>query len=339
MRSFEQKAKGKRPAARARSRREPPTGTNALLDLQNTVGNQAVQRIVTADAANPKPKTIQRSPEAKPVEKSPSVPQDLLLWSTAVWPKKLDSEQWILMLAANPDHAHQRWSKLPLTQQLGVLVYMERFYGKAFAAQFASLHSASKPTEAGFEQVGADIPPASLSARGFQLAGVQSQMNVEIWFHPSGSRLHRVMPVPPPPEPEPPEEDEELEDEEEEIDEDEDEEDETIPVEEAILTDGQKKALRLLQQMERLNQELQGYADANPPMTSEFMDREHDFTNLRRRFSRLFRTDESVRDPEFDFLRTDRQKAIDTFMELRKKVYGTDVGDWENIEQGEPGSP
>lgn len=335
MRAFEPKAKGKRPTARARLRREPHRDTNALLDLQSTVGNQAVQRIVTADAATPKPRMIQRSPDNKPVDKGPQVPQDLLLWSTAVWPHKLDAEQWILMLAANPDHAHQRWSKLPLTQQFGVLVYMERFYGKTFATQFASLHSATKPPEAGFEQVGADVPQTNLSARGFQLAGVQSQMNVEIWFHPSGSRLHRIMPAPPPPEPEPVEEDEEMEDEE--VDEDED--GTTIPVDNAKLTDGQRKMLSLLQQMERLNQELQEYADANPPMTSEFMDREHDFTDLRRRFSRLVRTDESVRDPEFSYLLTDRQTAIDKFMQMRNKVYGTDVGNWENIEQGEPGSP
>ena len=48
------------------------------------------------------------------------------------------------MLAANPDHANDRWKALPLQTQFAVAVYMARFYGTAFARQFAALHDAAK---------------------------------------------------------------------------------------------------------------------------------------------------------------------------------------------------
>jgi hypothetical protein len=70
---------------------------------------------------------------------------------------------------------------------------MERFYGAAFAASFVALHKAGKELGS-FKQVGSDTPPAQLTARGFHFAGIQAAMNVEIWFDPSGTRLHRVMP-------------------------------------------------------------------------------------------------------------------------------------------------
>jgi hypothetical protein len=142
------------------------------------------------------PRIVQRSPDKK-ADFDIGVPENLLLWSTAVWPKRLSYEQEILTLAANPDHADSRWKGLTPQARIGVAVNMARFYGASFAKQFVQLHEAGKLAKTMFEQVGADTTPAQLTVRGYHLAGTQAQMDVEIWFHPSGNRLHRVIPSQP----------------------------------------------------------------------------------------------------------------------------------------------
>lgn len=272
------------------------------------------------------PGIVQRSPDNKPVDLGAGVPEDLLLWSTAVWPKRLDYEKEILMLAANPDHAHEEWKGLTLQAQIGVALYMARFYGAPFAKQFVDIHKARQVPKTIYQQVGFDITPAQLTARGFHLAGTQAQMNVEIWFHHSGSRLHRLIrPETPrkPPEPEPvpeAEPEEGLE------------ETEGAPVEEADLTEGQRKALVLLQQMEHMNEDFRRMLNAQPPKTQEFIDKESQFRALREQFHQLVLDDDSVSEPDFAIFLSDRRAAVETFIQLRNRAYGTDVGDWERIE-------
>jgi hypothetical protein len=159
--------------------------------------------VVQQNTSYAAPGIVQRSPGNKPVDSGTGVPKDLLLWSTAVWPRRLDSDQEILTLAANPDHAHRRWKGLAPQAQIWVALNMARFYGAPFAKQFVDIHKAAKVPENVYRMVGVDTTPAQLTARGFHLAGWQAQMNVEIWFHPSGSRLHRLIPSGSAPEPVP----------------------------------------------------------------------------------------------------------------------------------------
>ncbi len=275
------------------------------------------------------PEIVQCSPDNKPADSGTGVPENLLLWSTAVWPKRLDHDKKILMLAANPDHAHSSWKGLTLQEQIGVAVNMARFYGAVFAKQFVDIHKARQVPETVFRQVEASTPPSQLTARGFRLAGTQAQMNVEIWFHPSGSRLHRLIrpepaqkPLKPVPEAEPEVEPEEGP-----------EEIESAPIEEADLTEGQRKALALLQRMEHMNEEFRRMLDAEPPKTGEFMDKEPQFRTLREKFHQLVLEDDSVSEPDFSIFLVDRKAAVEAFIQLRNRAYGTDLGDWEQIER------
>jgi hypothetical protein len=53
-----------------------------------------------------------RCSPAKPEKRSAETLDDLLLWSTAVWPKTTSFEGEMLMLGANPDHADAKWKSL-----------------------------------------------------------------------------------------------------------------------------------------------------------------------------------------------------------------------------------
>jgi hypothetical protein len=149
--------------------------------------------VVQQSDGRPARGTIQREPAKKTQDTGSGIPPDELLWSTAVWPK-LDAEGEVLMLAANPDHAHDKWKSLSLQARIGVAIYMEKYYGSDFAHKFVAIHDAAKVPDAVFRQMGPETTAAQLTARGFHLAGRQMQMGVEIWFDPSGDRLHRVIP-------------------------------------------------------------------------------------------------------------------------------------------------
>jgi hypothetical protein len=274
------------------------------------------------------PTIVQRSPDKK-ADFDIGVPENLLVWSTAVWPKRLSYEQEILMLAANPDHADNRWKGLTPQARIGIAVNMARFYGASFAKQFVEVHEAGKVATTIFEQVGADTTPAQLTARGYHLAGTQAQMDVEIWFHPSGKRLHRTLPHKPPAEPPAAgEEPAELE----ESPEGEEDEASGVSIELADLTDGQRKAFALLTQMEHMNREFKRMLNEQPPRTSEFMDKEGQFRDLRKQLHELFLSDASLSESEFSSLLIDRMRAVEEFVQLRNSAYGTEIGDWEQIE-------
>ena len=84
---------------------------------------------------------------------------------------------------------------------MGVAVYMAIFDG-FLLQRFVDIRKAAKVPEPTFQQAGFDTSPGQLIARELPLVE-QAQMQVEIWFHPSGSRRHRVYHIEPPTNPPP----------------------------------------------------------------------------------------------------------------------------------------
>lgn len=149
--------------------------------------------------------TLRRSPDtdtgggkgstSKTADPGKGVPENLLLSNTRIWPKGLDHDQELLLLAANPDFASREWKRLPLKDQMLVALQMASFYGAPFATQFADIHQKSKVADPDYIFLGKGVGTASdLVKRGYKLAGLDPRnvtSDVEIWFHPSGNRLHR----------------------------------------------------------------------------------------------------------------------------------------------------
>jgi hypothetical protein len=237
-------------------------------------------------------------------------------------------DAWLKELAARPHDAHKEWKRLTGLEKVAVTVEMTKRYGDEFAKSF--MQFTKRPIKSSSIHYGPNFPehtPQWFEARGYRL-WERSSVN-EFWVHPSGNSIMQIRDQKPPaPTNEPSTEDAPVPDAEEE----ESEDGASAPVEEADLTEGQRKAMALLQQMEHMNADFKGMLDAQPPKTSEFIDKESQFRALRREFHELVLDDESLSDPGFAVYLTDRRTAVDEFLKLRNRAYRTDMPDWENLE-------
>lgn len=89
-------------------------------------------------------------------------------------------------LAARPMLAIGQWKRLPAAQQNSVVTTMTRRYGADFAHDFLSYARGDKKPNLSTEVTNTETP-ATLTARGFKLAGDSG--GIQVWVHPSGCEV------------------------------------------------------------------------------------------------------------------------------------------------------
>jgi hypothetical protein len=167
-----------------------------LLQLQRSVGNRAVLRLLQAERpAGPRQSRLDRScacggtcsscraetRDRDTVQRSPDKPTD----------PQTRHQLRIEELAKWPADAHEAWKGLDAGDRDLVIVQMAARYGSAFARKFLESIPTWKPKDNWGYYFGPDIgpKPEQLITKGYALA--QKDVVHEWWVHPSGRSLTR----------------------------------------------------------------------------------------------------------------------------------------------------
>jgi len=110
-------------------------------------------------------------------------------------PKQTDRQKWLEELGRNPQDAHNAWKKLSGPEGAMVLSLMAQRFGWPFAQQFlAEVKKGGPPPGESFYGRGT-VTAEQLMARGYRLGGYfktgAADIDVEVWFHPSGKMVRR----------------------------------------------------------------------------------------------------------------------------------------------------
>jgi hypothetical protein len=105
-------------------------------------------------------------------------------------------EQQLEELARDPGAAHQAWKKLSPAEQIAVVERMRRRYGQSFAQQFLDEVKKGKPQVVLYYYPPESGPkPDQLIASGYRFAEMEitgtGAIDVEVWVHPSGKKIRR----------------------------------------------------------------------------------------------------------------------------------------------------
>lgn len=111
-------------------------------------------------------------------------------------PKQADRQKWLEELGRNPQDAHNAWKKLSGPEGAMVLSLMAQRFGWPFAQEF--LMDAGKgglPPGEAFYGRGTGPTAEQLMARRYRLGGYfntgAADIDVEVWFHPSGGIVRK----------------------------------------------------------------------------------------------------------------------------------------------------
>lgn len=122
--------------------------------------------------------------------------------------KQASRQEWLKELGNDPQEAHLAWKKVSPEERFVVLGEMALRFGSPFAEQFLEEVKKGKPQLGEtFYGSGMGPTPAQLVASGYRLGGMfrtgAADIDVQVWFHPSGKKIRRDVsgrkPTPMPP--------------------------------------------------------------------------------------------------------------------------------------------
>jgi hypothetical protein len=223
-------------------------------------------------------------------------------------------EQRIAELAKWPSEARNAWRRLDEFDRNLVVLQMAAKYGEPFAREFLKQVAKGKPQDDVEHYFGPGVGPKQekLLAGGYQLA--QKDSVHEWWVHPSGKSVTRNYTE----DRAKPKEVKRVETPE-----------EIIDVEELDPSDLQEQALALLDELRKLNREMEELLKAEPVDMEEFVDKASDFSDLRGEIHDLIVQDPTIlEDVTGASIRDERKALVDWFLKLREKAYGTEMPDF-----------
>jgi len=216
-------------------------------------------------------------------------------------------EQRIAELAKWPSEARKVWRKLDEVDRNLVVLQMAAKYAVPFAREFLKQVGAGKPQDDVENYFGPGVGPKqeNLLAMGYQLA--QKDSVHEWWVHPSGKSVTRNYTE----------------------DSAKPKEVKQVEPEEVDSSDLQEQALALLDEMRKLNEEMEELLKAEPVDMEEFVDKESDFRDLRGEIHDLIVQDPTILEDETGAsIRNKRKALVDWFLRLRERAYRTEMPDF-----------